>query len=199
VLAPAISPAGAVIERANLLEAIEFRPNVLTEALAQKDSFIAYFRGALSFSKATHPSTFFLVHAAVRIAEFVAMFYKNMYQRPRPSQLWPELMPPIEVPGHASFPSSHATQAATVALVLQAVVVSPLAGTVVVVPSAADITTRLAQRIARNREVRGLHYPSDSAAGRDILAPAIWATMQTCPTINGLITAAQAEWQAFTT
>jgi hypothetical protein len=72
VLAPAISPAGAVIERANLLEAIEFRPNVLTEALAQKDSFIAYFRGALSFSKATHPSTFFLVHAAVRIAEKAA-------------------------------------------------------------------------------------------------------------------------------
>jgi membrane-associated phospholipid phosphatase len=137
------------------------------------------------------------VHASVRIAEFVAMFYKNMYQRPRPSQLWPELMPPIEVPGHASFPSSHSTQANTVALVLQAVV-TPAAGTVVV-PSALDITNRLAQRIARNREVLGLHYPSDSAAGKDIIAPAIWTTMKTCPTIGLLITAAQTEWQAFTT
>ena len=197
LLAAATSVAGAIAERANLVEAMEFRPHVLTEALAQKDGFIVYFRGALSFSKATHPATFFLVHAASRIAEFVAMFYKDMYQRPRPSQLWPELMPPIEVPGHASFPSSHATQAATVALALQAVVTSPVTGSVIMVPSANDITTRLAQRIGRNREVLGLHYPSDSAAGRDILAPAIWAMMQTCSKIGALITAAQAEWQTF--
>ena len=53
------------------------------------------------------------------------MSYKNMYQRPRPSQLWPELMPPIEVPGHASFPSAHATQAYTVARLLQTIAGPP--------------------------------------------------------------------------
>ena len=34
---------------------------------------------------------------ALRVAQFVAMYYKNRYQRARPSQLWPELMPPIAV------------------------------------------------------------------------------------------------------
>jgi len=38
------------------------------------------------------------------------MHYKYQFDRPRPSQISPLLMPPIEVPGHASYPSGHATE-----------------------------------------------------------------------------------------
>ena len=130
----------------------------MTEALAQKDNITGSFPRRASFSKATHPNTVYLVQGGLRVAQFVAMHYKNRYQWPRPSQLWPELMPPIRVPGHASFPSGHATEAYMVAAILNEVAAG-------VAPSVGNITLRLAQRIARNREVLGLHYPSDSLAG----------------------------------
>ena len=72
----------------------------------------------LAFSKASHPSTYALVQGALRVAQFQVVFYKNKFQRPRPSQLSPNLMPPIEVPGHASFPSGHSTEAYTLAYCL---------------------------------------------------------------------------------
>ena len=103
---------GAILadEKTNLVEMIEFRPGAMAEALVQADSITRHFRGALSYSKATHPNTVYLEQGVLRVAQFVAMYYKNRYQRPRPSQLWPELIPPIAVPGHASYPSGHATK-----------------------------------------------------------------------------------------
>ena len=93
------------------------------------------------------------------------------------------------VPGHASFPSAHSTQANTIALVLQAVAAAA-------VPSAIDITTRLAQRIARGRELLGLHYPSDSEAGL-VLAQKVATTYLGGDTVSRLVTAAEQEWAAF--
>jgi membrane-associated phospholipid phosphatase len=136
-----------------------------------------------------------MLYGALRAAQFAAMYYKNMFQRPRPSQLWPELMPPIEVPGHASFPSGHATEAAVVALCLNDIAKDGAS----VVPSAdgdQGITTRLAQRIARNREVLGIHYPSDSEAGM-FLASTVFEEFMDCATVKRLRTAAIKEWQAF--
>jgi membrane-associated phospholipid phosphatase len=133
----------------------------------------------------------YLAQGAMQAAGFVAIYYKNLFQRARPWQLWPELMPPVAVSGHASFPSGHATQAHTIAAVLQAAAAG-------VVPSVDDITTRMAQRIARGREVLGLHYPSDSEAG-EFLAKEIAATFLGCPTVGRLLAAANAEWQAYTT
>jgi hypothetical protein len=58
-----------------------------------------------------------------------------------------------------------------------------------------DLTT-LADRIARNREIAGLHYPSDTQAGTD-LAAGILVLLRALP--NGswyqrAVRAAQAEW-----
>jgi hypothetical protein len=85
------------------------------------------------------------------------MYYKGTFNRPRPSQLCPALAPPIAVPGHASFPSGHATQSMLMALCL--IDVLPVVPT----PNTAgnvweeDLKV-LAHRIARNREIAGLHY-----------------------------------------
>jgi hypothetical protein len=204
----------AATEKADLLEMIEFRPKAMGEALSQKDSLTAHFRGALSFNKATHPATVYLLQGALRIAQFVAMYYKDIYQRARPSQLWPELMPPIAVPGHASFPSGHATEAYFIARWLELIIgPAPGAG---VVPSAvppvnfdaagfvdsAGPPNRLAQRIARNREVLGLHYPSDSVGGRFIaekLIKKITTSITSYPKMKALLDAARIEWGEFKT
>jgi membrane-associated phospholipid phosphatase len=105
--------------------------------------------------------------------------------------LCPALLPPLEVPGHASFPSGHSTQAHLMALCM----IDVIAGKPQTPTMAIDLWT-LADRIARNREIAGLHYPSDSAAGV-CLAFHVHALLQgatTQTTYQAALTAAQAEW-----
>ena len=51
----------------------------------------------------------------------------------------------------------------------------------------------MADRIARNREVLGLHYPSDSVAGR-ALADETFALMIGLPKLANVVAVAQREW-----
>ena len=66
-------------------------------------------------------------------------------------------------------------------------------------PYAADMARKLkvlAIRIARNREIAGLHYPTDSEAGRR-LAQSVSATLTggaAVPNFDAAIAAAGAEW-----
>jgi hypothetical protein len=190
ILTSALLAANQAAEKRNLIAMIEFRAGALSEVVSQMNSFDAWFQGALGYTPATHPCTNFLYQGAMRAAEFAAMHYKNKFQRARPSQLWPELMPPVAVPGHASFPSAHSTQTHAIAKVLTKVASG-------VVPSADDITNRLAQRISRGREVLGLHYPSDTVAG-EYVANSVAAAYLACPTVARLVVAARNEWKEFT-
>jgi hypothetical protein len=98
-------------------------------------------------------------------------------------------LPPIQVPGHASYPSGHSTQAHLVALCLKLVIPAS------VQPMADDLKV-LADRIARNRQIAGLHYQNDTDAGvqlaRDIYNILIDHT--SVPSFDDLVTAAQDEW-----
>ncbi len=192
------TPADARAELDELHALIEFRAGVLAEAVAQRSGMPVWWCGMLGISRHSHPSTFYLMQGVLQIAQFQAHFHKNKHQRPRPSQISPALMPPIDVPGHAAFPSGHATEAHTVALTLAAVLAraAAIAPPRPVVPSQPEPLDRLAQRIARNREVLGLHYPSDSAAGK-ALAQRTVAIFGDCPTIDALTTAAAAEWREY--
>ena len=135
----------------------------MAEAMAQNRAILQYFSGILDFNLRSRPATVYLCTAALRIASFQAMHYKFKYDRVRPSRLSPRLNPPIDPPGHAAFPSGHATQARLIARCLEAVMpatIIPIDG----VGSQPDQgpLRQMADRIARNREVLGLHYPSDS-------------------------------------
>jgi membrane-associated phospholipid phosphatase len=86
-------------------------------------------------------------------------------------------MPPVPVPGHSSYPSGHATQARLIALCMTYVLglVRPAlpAGDIAAIT---ETLAALARRVARNREIAGLHFPSDSQAGQK-LAEAAFAAL----------------------
>jgi membrane-associated phospholipid phosphatase len=204
-----IRDANVANELNELAALIEYRPAVLTEALRQIDAIgvIGYFRGVLNFTPVSHPFTYGLARIGVRVGEFQVMYYKALFNRPRPSTLSPALMPPIEIPGHAAYPSGHATQAHLTALLL-AEVMPPAVnlaldsnGQVVTLPGPPPNRPdrrvgplyRVAERIARNREVLGLHYRSDTVAGR-LLAESTFLLLKECAWTQTIITLAKAEW-----
>jgi membrane-associated phospholipid phosphatase len=167
------------------------RADALAEILSQSDEFISYFLNMMTARPGAYPGTTRVLGVASLVGTFIAMYFKNLYKRPRPSQLCPALLPPIEIPGHASFPSGHSTQAHLMALCMNDVFNGlPQQNTMV------DDLWTLADCIARNREIAGLHYPSDSAAGA---ALAYWIHSL----LNGAgqthyqqaVTDAKGEWQ----
>ncbi len=86
----------------------------------------------------------------------VAVFHgKRRFERARPHQLEPRLRPLIPVPAHAAYPSGHAAQGHLSARVLGAAC-----------PEHRAALRAQGERLGREREIAGLHYPSDSAAGR---------------------------------
>jgi hypothetical protein len=177
----------------------EYRPEVLSEAVAQMNDFSGYWGGLLMFSPASHPWTFRLVKTAIVAGEFVAMHYKRVNKRARASQLSPTLMPPIAVPGHASYPSGHATQAYLTAKLLAHVMPAVVTATLTPLTTSmtgtdpSNLLDRLAERIARNREVLGVHYRSDSLAGKN-LAAATLDVLMACPLVTTAIAHATLEW-----
>ena len=116
--APIPVGAGLKAELDELQDLMDYRQGVMAEALAQLNNLVVYWSGLLMFNKASHRATYRLAQIALRVAQFQAMHYKfnpgtptaPLKPRPRPSQLSPSLMPPIDVPGHASYPSGHATE-----------------------------------------------------------------------------------------
>lgn len=153
-------------ELQELQQLASYRSGVMAEAMAQKDSIVQYFRGILGFNQRSFPATTFLMIAAARVGSFLSMYYKNMFNRPRPSSFSPGLFPPIDPPGHAAYPSGHATQAMLMALFLEQVM--PGMGPTTQNGATTGLLRSMAIRIGRNREVLGVHYPSDSLAGRKL-------------------------------
>ena len=155
------------------------------------------------FSRSSHPATYRLAQIALRVGQFVAMHYKYnpdspgatspLKPRPRPSQLSPSLMPPIAVPGHAAYPSGHATESYLLASILAEVMPAEASQKTDATDDDSTPLRRLAQRVARNREVLGLHYPSDSKAGR-FLGDESAKILLTCASVQALIGVAPAEW-----
>jgi subtilisin family serine protease len=170
-------------ELTELVELMDYRAGVLSEFLAQNNGILDYLRGIFSFSARSHPITYALGATAIHVGQFQAMYHKFLRSRPRPSNLSPRLMPPVDVPGHASFPSGHATQARLVARFLAKVMPTPAEAPLL----------SLADRIARNREVMGLNYPSDSRAGQSLADQTFELLMQS-NTVKKMIAAAREEW-----
>ncbi len=136
--------------------------------------------GLYDFEKA--PITNSLLAAVDRDLSVFLLGVKKDMQRPRPSQLDPTLTTAVPVQHHSSYPSGHAAQAYASALVLAKAD-----------PENADKYKQIALDIAHRREVAGVHFHSDSVAGR-MLAEQVVAEMFGKPAIKERLELAKKEF-----
>ncbi|MDF1739632.1 MAG: phosphatase PAP2 family protein [Verrucomicrobiales bacterium] len=101
------------------------------------------------------PATKRMLAAAQRDMEMIVFQLKASFDRARPTHLTEAITPSIPVPGHPAYPSGHATQAHLLAYLLMELA-----------PDEAETLVEDAAAIAKNREIAGVHYPSDSEAGQ---------------------------------
>jgi PAP2 superfamily len=126
---------------------------------------------SLGRDRARHPSVYALLHVTLEVAAAAAYLFKHLFAIPRPATLWDNIEPLIAAPGHASFPSGHATQAYAAVEVLKQLLGANAGGN----PDA------LAANIADNRVVAGVHYKFDSEAG-EALGRAVGTWVAGCAT-----------------
>lgn len=140
--------------------AVTERPEAMGEILNQHQNQQLCFMNLLMMTQNSHPYTFFALKIAARVGEAVMMHLKRQYNRPRPSQYYPALYPPVSVPGHASYPAGHALIAHLTASVLIEVT-KPTTGSSPYEQS----LLKLADQIGLNRVIAGLHFRSDIDEG----------------------------------
>jgi hypothetical protein len=126
---------------------------ILTEA--KPGGFSETFLTGGPFSPEMQKAAAFILEFSNNESLYFIVLSKIRFHRPRPSQLLPELVLVIPNPGHAAYPSGHATQS-----MLMAEIVA------LIDPNIAESARNYAEAIAKRREIAGVHYPSDSAAGQ---------------------------------
>lgn len=172
------------------------RPTYLEEITAQYSDFTPFYAQLLQLWPDTHPNTLRLMQACLRVGEYVVMYWKSHYKRARPSYLQPALLPPLPVPGHASFPSGHATQAYLISGALLHAIKSSTPEVKVDDIKISGMLWRLAYKVAKNREYAGYHYRSDSLAGEK-LAERTLTALTKCELFNKLLKGAKKELSKF--
>jgi hypothetical protein len=93
------------------------------------------------------------------VTEYIGLYYKDLYNRLRPNQVEPRLRPLLANPAHQAYPSNHSFQCHSLAFAFN---------TILPEHPATETLSRSALNVAQNREWAGLHYPSDTAAGRHL-------------------------------
>src|SRR5262249_59122218 len=140
-------------------------------------------------------------HSARRIGELVVMCLKNEFRFPRPPQLCPAIVPMIDPPVTPSFPAGHALQSYLITRCLKEVLREERLGpdgkpqTVETVPQSGLLLDELADRVAHNRIVAGIHYPLDNEAGK-VAAEWCYNRLTGLQPFHTLVGQAQAEVRA---
>ncbi len=163
------------------------REQRVQDIIEEENDYTTRFMYALGIDPHVHAQTLRLIDTLGFLAEFIVMPWKLHYHRPRPSQRDKDLEPTILVPAHYAYPSGHATQVHLVARALNAVINAERD----IIPQA-NIEF-IADEVSANREWAGVHYRSDSEAGK-ALAEKIWALGESNQTFKELMDRAREEW-----
>jgi hypothetical protein len=144
--------------------AVTERPEAMGEILNQAQNQQLCFMQLLTMTQNSHPATFFAMKVAARVGEVVMMRLKRQFNRPRPTQYYPALYPPLPVPGHSSYPAGHAVIANLTAKVLIEITTATSGSTAGTSPYEKSLL-KLAEDIGLNRVIAGFHFRSDIAEG----------------------------------
>ena len=129
------------------------------EAFAQADAERSVFRFAdvvgEHFTAEELPVAAAFFKAVKENADELLGQAKKHWDRPRPYATNPAITPCVPRPGNASYPSGHSTFATVMSIVLANMV-----------PEKQVAIYERAERYRLNREIGGVHYPSDVEAGR---------------------------------
>lgn len=129
-----------------------------------------------------YKATSTIILAAYHDLAIATFITKQKFNRVRPSILDEDLGHSIQIPTHPAYPSGHATGAYVLAYLLQELD-----------PDSAHTYLKSAQQITKNREIAGLHYPSDSEAGR-LLARQLTDRLLSNSSFKRLMKEARKEW-----
>jgi len=163
------------------------------EIVAQAQDISLHWADMLMITPSSYPRTWALMSCAVDVGQLVTMHYKYIFNRARPVQCYPALMPPITTPPHPSFPNSHALQSALIADTLK-LVLENAGDSLAITSTRLPMLDAIAERIGKNREIAGLHFPSDTEASLNILRNPVFEQMRQCPTFQQFIDDARNEW-----
>lgn len=142
-------------EARQLFEMRSLRTKARLQQIQQEnENPIPFFLACAGISERASHRFLHRFYETISDVELVVLKLKERHNRKRPSLVMPEINPVVPVPWHASYPSGHATQSTLIAELLTRVA-----------PKSAKPLQRLAIQVGRNREIAGLHYPSDTAAG----------------------------------
>ncbi|HTV77666.1 MAG TPA: phosphatase PAP2 family protein, partial [Steroidobacteraceae bacterium] len=161
-LLPPPPEAGSAQERTELDELLRLQktrtPAEVRAAQADATLSIYRFADALgnppAFTPRQLPLTTELFRRVIRAESLFMGTAKDAFARPRPFRTETRLTPVVPMPASASYPSGHSTWAIASAIVLADMV-----------PERRREIFARADDYAHNREVGGVHYPSDVAAG----------------------------------
>ena len=113
------------------------------------------------------------------------MHFKYKFNRQRPFQIYPALLPPISTPPHSSYPNGHALQSFLIAGCLTEAC-----------PNIKVPVDALAHRIGANREVAGVHFGTDRKVSHEIAGPTMDA-LRKGKLFNQLVATARKELSGF--
>jgi acid phosphatase (class A) len=161
-LLPPPPEAGSAQERAELDELLRLQATRTPAAVkrAYDDATVSIFRFADAlgsppqFTRQQLPLTAQLFERIGRDESLFMNAAKDAFGRPRPFITEKRLAPIVDRPPSASYPSGHTTWAVACAIVLADML-----------PERRGQIFARADEYAHNREVGGVHYPSDVAAG----------------------------------
>jgi len=145
-------------ELARIQAQAPLRASRAAEILTQIAPPHAYFGAVLGLQAGKHPRTLELVEATLAAAYTVGQRFKQALAVPRPTEFSGQIQPMIEVPQHGAFPAGHAIEAHVTARVLGALCATSV--------QQRTLLRALADRVAENRIVAGVHFPIDCHVGR---------------------------------
>ena len=169
-----------------LASATRERTDAMGEITGQATEFLTYFMDLMAITPASHPNTVRLMNIASLIALYTCLYWKGYYKRMRPVAT-SSGADAADFSSRACVVSERTCHAVMACRIVHAAGIAglqpespaPSARTPGAGSLCAALTpglTELAMRIARNREIAGLHYPTDSVGGRT-LASKLFSTL----------------------